>query len=75
MITIRVAVLGLIALVTVALLLGLAAARVQKRARARITLQRQELDDWERELIRAAESRGCSACRLLRERAELNSDY
>ena len=59
---------GVIALVLLAVLIGTADARAQREAWNRIARRRRELGEWERELIRAAESRGCPACRLLRER-------
>jgi hypothetical protein len=63
-----VAVGGILALVLLAVLIGTADARAQRDAWNRIARRRRELGEWERELIRAAESRGCPACRLLRER-------
>jgi hypothetical protein len=63
-----VAVGGVLALVLLAVLIGTADARAQREAWNRIARRRRELGEWERELIRAAESRGCPACRLLRER-------
>jgi hypothetical protein len=66
---IAVAVVGVLGLVVLAVLVGLADARAQREAWARIARDRRELGEWERELISAAESRGCAACKLLRERA------
>jgi hypothetical protein len=63
-----VAVGGILALVLLAVLIGNTDARAQRDAWNRIARRRRELGEWERELIRAAESRGCPACRLLRER-------
>jgi hypothetical protein len=63
-----VAVGGILALVLLAVLIGTADARAQRDAWNRIARRRRELGEWERELIRAAESRGCPACRLRRER-------
>ena len=63
-----VAVGGILTLVLLAVLIGTADARAQRDAWNRIARRRRELGEWERELIRAAESRGCPACRLLRER-------
>ncbi len=65
-----VAVGGVIALVLLAVLIGNADARAQREAWNRIARHRRELGEWERQLIRAAESKGCPACRLLRERGE-----
>ena len=67
-----VAVGGVIALVLLAVVIGKADARAQREAWNRIALRRRELGEWERELIRAAESEGCPACRLLRERGKLH---
>jgi hypothetical protein len=67
-----VAVAGVIALVLLAGLIGVADARAQREAWNRIARRRRELGEWERQLISAAESRGCPACRLLRERGELH---
>jgi len=63
-----VAVGGIAALVLLAVLIGSADARAQREAWNRIARRRRELGDWERQLLRAAESEGCPACRLLRER-------
>jgi hypothetical protein len=63
-----VAVGGVVALVLLAVLIGSADARAQRAAWNRIARQRRELGEWERQLIRAAESEGCPACQLLRER-------
>ncbi|OLT03242.1 hypothetical protein BJF90_26665 [Pseudonocardia sp. CNS-004] len=67
-----VAVGGVLALVLLAVLIGTADARAQKQAWNRIARHRRELGEWERELIRVAESQGCPACRLLRERGLLH---
>src|ERR671916_3542101 len=67
-----VAVGGVLALVLLAVLIGNADARAQREAWNRIARHRRELGEWERELIRAAESEGCPACRLLRERGKLH---
>jgi hypothetical protein len=63
-----VAVGGVLALVLLAVLIGSTDARAQRGAWNRIARRRRELGEWERQLIRAAESAGCPACRLLRER-------
>ena len=63
---------GVVALVLLAVLIGNADARAQRDAWNRIARHRRELGEWERELIRAAESAGCPACRLLRERGRLH---
>jgi hypothetical protein len=63
-----VAVAGVMALIALAVLIGVTDARAQREAWNRIARRRRELGEWERELIRAAESRGCPACRLLHER-------
>jgi hypothetical protein len=63
---------GILALVLLAVLIGNADARAQREAWNRIARHRRELGDWERQLIRAAESEGCPACRLLRERGGLH---
>jgi hypothetical protein len=63
---------GVVALVLLAVLIGSADARAQREAWNRIARRRRELGEWERELIRAAESEGCPACRLLRERGKLH---
>jgi hypothetical protein len=70
MATLAVIVVGLFALVLIAVRVG--DARAQREAWNRIARHRRELSEWERELIRAAESGGCPACRLLRERGELH---
>lgn len=44
--------------------------QTQEVAWRRIAMERRELDQWERELIAAAEGRGCSACRLRRQDGE-----
>jgi hypothetical protein len=67
-----VAVGGVLALVLLAVLIGGADARAQREAWNRIARRRRELGEWERQLIRAAESEGCPACRLLRERGGLH---
>ena len=67
-----VAVGGVLALVLLAVLIGNADARAQREAWNRIARRRRELGEWERELIRAAASEGCPACRLLRERGALH---
>lgn len=67
-----VAVGGVVALVLLAVLIGNTDARAQREAWNRIARRRRELGEWERELIRAAESEGCPACRLLRERGKLH---
>jgi hypothetical protein len=67
-----VAVGGVVALVLLAVLIGNADARAQREAWNRIARHRRELGEWERELIRAADSEGCPACRLLRERGTLH---
>lgn len=71
---ITIVVVGVLGLVLLAVLIG-TDGRAQRDAWTRIARERRELGEWERELIRAAESRGCSACRLLRERAELRDGY
>jgi hypothetical protein len=53
---------GVLSLVLLAVLIGLADSRAQRDAWNRIARHRRELGEWERELIRAAESRGCPAC-------------
>ena len=63
-----VAVGGIVALVLLAVLIGSTDARAQREAWNRIARRRRELGEWERQLIRAAESEGCPACRLLQER-------
>jgi hypothetical protein len=70
-----VAVGGVLALVLLAVLIGNADARAQREAWNRIARRRRELGEWERELIRAAESEGCPACRLLRERGTLHDPF
>src|SRR5436190_22138453 len=70
-----IAVGGVIALVLLAVLIGNADARAQREAWNRIARRRRELGEWERELIRAAESEGCPACRLLRERGMLHDPF
>jgi hypothetical protein len=67
-----IAVGGVVALVLLAVLIGNTDARAQREAWNRIARHRRELGEWERELIRAAESEGCPACRLLRERGKLH---
>ncbi|MBC8091972.1 MAG: hypothetical protein H7Y15_08555 [Pseudonocardia sp.] len=57
---------GLLAVLTV--LIG--QARAQEAAWRGIARERRELGDWERELIAAAEGRGCPACRLRAEEDE-----
>jgi hypothetical protein len=69
---IAVSVGGILALVLLAVLIGSADARAQREAWNRIARHRRELGDWERQLLRAAESEGCPACRLLRERGTLH---
>jgi hypothetical protein len=59
---------GVAALALLAVLIGYADARAQRGAWNRIARHRRELGDWERRLIRAAESEGCPVCQLLRER-------
>src|SRR5688572_10534128 len=63
-----VAVGGVLTLVLLAVLIGSTDARAQRGAWNRIARRRRELGEWERQLIRAADSAGCPACRLLRER-------
>lgn len=70
-----VAALGLLVLIALAVVIGLAQGRAEELARRRIARHRRELWEWERELIAAAESRGCASCKLLRERAELHDHY
>jgi hypothetical protein len=70
-----VAVGGVLTLVLLAVLIGTADARAQREAWNRIARRRRELGEWERELIRAAESRGCPACRLLRERGTPHDSF
>jgi hypothetical protein len=65
-----IAVGGIAALVLLAVLIGNADARARRGAWNRIAGRRRELGEWERQLIRAAESKGCPACRLQRERGE-----
>jgi hypothetical protein len=67
-----VAVGGVVALILLAVLIGSADARAQRAAWNRIARHRRELGEWERQLIRAVESEGCPACRLLRERGGLH---
>jgi hypothetical protein len=62
-----VAIAGVIALISLAVLIGVTESRAQREAWNRIARRRRELGEWERELIRAAESRGCPACPLLQE--------
>ena len=62
---------GFVALVLLAVLVGSTDARAQREAWNRIAHKRRELGAWERELVRAAESRDCPACRLQRERGGL----
>jgi hypothetical protein len=69
-----VAVVGVIALIALAVLIGVTDARAQREAWNRIARRRRELGEWERELIRVAESRGCPACRLLKERGGLHNE-
>jgi hypothetical protein len=69
---IAVSVGGVLALVLLAVLIGSADARAQRAAWNRIARHRRELGEWERRLIRAAESEGCPACRLLREHGRLH---
>ncbi|MHA6619448.1 hypothetical protein [Pseudonocardia sp. DLS-67] len=63
---------GVVALVLLAVLIGNADARAQREAWNRIARHRRQLGEWERELLRAAESEGCPACRLLRDRGKLH---
>jgi hypothetical protein len=65
-----VAVGGVVALALLAVLIGYADARAHRGAWNRIARRRRALGDWERRLIRAAESEGCPACRLLRARSD-----
>ena len=66
---------GVLALVLLAVLIGSADGRAQRDAWNRIAHRRRELGEWERQLIRAAESQGCPACRLLRERGSGHDRY
>jgi hypothetical protein len=70
-----VAVGGVLALILLAVLIGTADGRAQREAWNRIARRRRELGEWERELIRAAESRGCPACGLLRERGTPHDQF
>ena len=63
-----VAVGGVLTLVLLAVLIGSTDVRAQREAWARIARRRRELGEWERRLIRAAESEGCPACLLRLER-------
>jgi hypothetical protein len=63
---------GILALVLLAVLIGSAQARAGRAAWNRIARRRRELGDWERRLIRSAESDGCPACQPLRERGRLH---
>jgi hypothetical protein len=67
-----VAVGGIVALVLLAVLIGSTDARAQREAWNRIARRRRELGEWERRLIRAAESEGCPACRPLQERGDVH---
>lgn len=62
---------GLGILIILAVVVAQLESRSQSAAWRAIARTRRELADWEGELIAAAESRGCAACRLLRRRAEL----
>jgi hypothetical protein len=53
---------GLGLLIVLAVLTG--QQRAQETAWRAIAAERFELDSWERELIAAAEARGCAVCRL-----------
>jgi hypothetical protein len=53
---------GLGLLIVLAVLIG--QQRAQEAAWRAIAAERRELDAWERELIAAAEARGCPGCRL-----------
>jgi hypothetical protein len=70
-----VAIGGVLALVLLAVLIGTADGRAQREAWNRIARRRRELGEWERELIRASESRGCPACGLLRERGTPHDSF
>ena len=70
-VTATVVVGGFVALVLLAVLVGRADARAQREAWNRIARHRRELGEWERQLVRAAESEGCPGCRLLYERGGL----
>ena len=73
--SITVVIVGVGILAALAVLIGLADGRAQRRAWARIARHRRELAAWEGELISAAEARGCAACKLLRERAEFGNEF
>jgi hypothetical protein len=70
-----VAVGGIVALVLLAVLIGSTDARAQREAWNRIARRRRELGERERRLIRAAESEGCPACRLLREQGGVHDSF
>jgi hypothetical protein len=59
---------GVGTLVLLAVVIGIVNGAAQREAWKRIARRRRELGEWERQLIRAAESAGCPACHLLRER-------
>jgi hypothetical protein len=63
-----VAIGGVLTLVLLAVVIGSADSRARRSAWKRIACRRRELGEWERQLIRAADSAGCPACRLRRER-------
>ena len=62
-VTTAIIVLGLAALVAVAVLVGLTENRGQRAAWARIAVRRRELSAWERHLRAAAEAGLCPRCR------------
>jgi hypothetical protein len=75
MITIWIAVIGMLALVVLAAIIGMADGRARRQAWDRIARRRRELGEWERELIRAAEVHDCPVCRLRPEHTELHDRF
>ena len=59
---------GVGVLIVLAVLIG--QAQAQDTAWRRIAQERRELDEWERDLIAAAETRNCPVCRLRAARDE-----
>lgn len=60
---------GLGLMIGLAVLIG--QRRTQEVAWRCVAAERRELDQWERELIAAAEGRGCPACRLRYENGDI----
>ncbi len=73
MITIWIAVIGMLVLVVLATVIGVADGRARSRAWGTIARRRRELGEWERELMRTAEAHDCPACRLMR--ADLHEHF